>query len=131
MDDDGQPTCGKGLAANAALPAKLAELTAATADVLEQHMKALDARDPNARRELEAYTSLARAHRGIAGDLASVAQQMAGYRDLPMSPHDMTVMTDPHGQAAAFQRLISVERDLLEFLRTKVEQDEALLHQAG
>ena len=127
MDDDGQPTCGKGLAANAALPAKLAELTAATADVLEQHMKALDARDPNARRELEAYTSLARAHRGIAGDLASVAQQMAGYRDLPMGRHDMTVMTDPKGQTEAFQRFVAVERELLTLLQAKLEAEEKLL----
>ena len=37
-----EPTCGRGLAASAALPGKIAELSAALAEVLERHMKALD-----------------------------------------------------------------------------------------
>jgi hypothetical protein len=51
---DDQPTCGHGLAGNAVLPAKLAELMAAQADVLERHTLALDPSDLHARRELEA-----------------------------------------------------------------------------
>jgi hypothetical protein len=68
MAPDDQPTCGKGIAANAVLPAKLAELTAATAEVLERHTKALDLTDPAAREEREAYVALVRAHRAIAGE---------------------------------------------------------------
>src|SRR3954452_24306874 len=82
MERDDQPTCGKGLAANADLPAKLAGLLAARADVLEQHMKALDLTDPASRQERDAYDSLAGTHREIAAELDRMAQQMAGYRSL-------------------------------------------------
>jgi hypothetical protein len=126
-EDPGAATCGRGLAGNAALPARLGNLAAAMAEVLEQHTRALDLADPDGRLELLAYASLARAYRDVANDLVGLAQQMAGYRDMPMAPHDLAVMTDPNGQAAAFQRVIAVERDLLELLRTKVEQDEAMV----
>src|SRR5688572_28024287 len=117
MDDGDQLTCGKGVAANAVLPAKLAELTGALAEVLERHTKALDITDPAAREELDAYVALVRAHRAIAGELSKLAQQMVSYRDLPMGRHDMAVMTDPAGQAEAFQRYVAVERELLELVR--------------
>jgi hypothetical protein len=124
MTPDDQPTCGKGLAANAALPEQLAKVLSARAEVLERHTKALDLSDPNARRELDAYTSLARAHRGIAAELAELGRQMAGYRDLPMARHDMRVMADPEGQAAAFQQLVAAERELLGLLQSKLQQEE-------
>jgi hypothetical protein len=127
MERNDEPTCGKGLAANAALPAKLAELSAAMAEVLERHTRALDLTDPAAREEVDAYTVLVRAHRTISGELASLAQQMAGYRDLPMGRHDMAVMADPEGQAEAFQRLVAIERELLVLLNAKVKEAEALL----
>lgn len=125
--DDDRPTCGKGVAANAVLPAKLSELMAARAEVLERHTLALDLTDPASRQELDAYTSLARAHRAIANDLASLAQQMTGYRDLPMGGHDLTVMADPSGQAEAFGRFVRIERELAALLQTKLEEEQRLL----
>ena len=116
-----QTTCGEGLAANAALPAKLAELVAAQAEVLERHTRALDPTDAAAQKELDAYTKLERAHRDVAGDLADLAEEMASYRELPMGRHDMTVMSDPKGQMEAFRRFIAVERELLALLQTKLE----------
>jgi len=68
MEHDDQPTCGEGLAANAVLPAKLAELMAARAEVLKRHTRALDLTDAAAQKELDAYTSLERAHRDVASD---------------------------------------------------------------
>ena len=127
MDSDVQPTCGQGLAANAVLPAKLAHLMAARAEVLERHTKALDLTDPNAQRELDAYTTLARAHRGIATELTKLAQQMAGYRNLPMARHDVDVLADPEGQAEAFKRFVAIERELQALLRAKLEEEEELL----
>ena len=40
MSTPDQPTCGKGLAENSILPAKLSELIAAMVENLEAHMKA-------------------------------------------------------------------------------------------
>jgi hypothetical protein len=52
-----QQTCGKGLAENAVLPARLGAVTGALADVLEAHVKALDLDDENARAEHDASRS--------------------------------------------------------------------------
>ena len=127
VDNDDQPTCGKGLAANAALPAKLAELTAAQAEVLERHTRALDGGDPNTERELQAYTQLAVDYRGVSHQLANLAQRMLSYRELPMAPHNPDVMTDPEGQAEAFQRFVALERELLGLLESRVQAEQALV----
>jgi hypothetical protein len=122
-----QPTCGNGLAANALLPAKLAELLAARAEVLERHMQALNQADPTAQAELDAYANLARAHRSVASELTRLAQAMASCRDLPMARHDLAVMANPAGQLEAFRRFIAVEREVLTLLQANVEQEETLL----
>jgi hypothetical protein len=124
-------TCGEGLAANAALPARLAELMAAQAEVLERHTKALDPADANARKELDAYDKLERAHRSVASQLTRLAEEMASYHDLPPAPHDMRVMRDPKGQQEAFRRFVAVERELLALLRAKLEAEEQLLEGAA
>ena len=82
MDD--QPTCGKGLAEHATLPAKIGELAAAIAALLEFHKTTLDLTDENARKEHDAYSELAKAFRGTATQLHATAKQMTGYCDLPM-----------------------------------------------
>jgi hypothetical protein len=122
-----EATCGAGLAEHAALPAKLGELLAALAEILERHMTALDAEDPNGRRELEAYGRLATQHREIAARLRGVASEMSGYRALPVSPHDEAAMSDPKAQAA-FVRYVRVERNLIAFLQDRVQRDQALLN---
>ncbi|HEY8477221.1 MAG TPA: hypothetical protein VIN09_10195 [Chloroflexota bacterium] len=127
MDSEGQTTCGQGLAAHAVVPAKLAELMAALAEVLERHTKALDLTDPDADGELRAYTGLARDHRDIAARLAGLAQQMTSYRDLPMPRHDMVALTDPGGQMEAFQRYVAVEREFLALLQAKLKEEEQAL----
>jgi hypothetical protein len=130
-EHDDPSTCGEGLAANAALPAALAELMAAQAEVLERHTKALDPADANARKEFDAYAKLERAHRSVASQLTSLAEGMASYRDLPPAPHDMGVMSDPKGQQEAFRRFVVVERELLALLRAKLEAEEELLEGAA
>ena len=127
MEHDDQPTCGKGLAANAVLPAKLAELLSAQAEVLRRHARSLDLTDANAQVELDAYTRLEQAHRGVAAAPADLAEEMASYRDLPMGRHDMAVMTHPRGQMEAFRRFVAVERGLLTLLQAKLEAEEKLL----
>ena len=127
MEHDDQPTCGEGLAANAVLPAKLAELMAARAEVLKRHTRALELADAAAQKEFDAYISLERAHRDVASELADLAEEMASYRNLPMGRHDMTVMTDPKGQMEAFRRFVAVEQELLALLQATLEVEEKLL----
>jgi hypothetical protein len=125
-----QPTCGQGLAAHSALPAKLGELTAAVAEVLDTHTKALDLDDENARQEHAAYLKLAEEHRQTAAQLLATGEEMAGYRDLPVARHDPTVMTSPD-VADTFERLVRVEQELLALLQGRVEQDRAMLREMG
>jgi hypothetical protein len=123
---DEQPTCGKGLAEHAALPAKLGELAAAMAENLEIHQTALDLTDEKARKEHEAYVKLAAEFRGIASRLQTTAEQMAGYRDLPMGRHDEQVLAQPK-VLEAFARFVKIEEELLALLQRGIERDRKML----
>ena len=127
MASDRDQTCGKGLAAGAALPAKLGELVAARAEVLERHMKALNPAEPNGKRELDAYATLVRGHRDVAARLSALAHEMQSFRDLPMARHDMAVMNDPSWQMAAFRRFVEIERELVDYLTAGLNEQEEML----
>jgi hypothetical protein len=121
-----EPTCGKGLAEQSALPAKLGELIASLAENLEVHLTALDLTDENARKERTAYVSLAKKHRDIAAQLTVVAGEMAGYRDLPMGRHDEQAMLDPK-VFEIFETFTKLEQELLALLQEQVEQNQTML----
>jgi hypothetical protein len=124
MDD--QPTCGKGLAEHAALPATLGELMAALAENLEAHQKTLDLSDENSRKELDVYVALAKDHRSLAAQLRATAQRMAGYRDLPMGRHDERALADPR-LIKAFAKFVKTELAVLAELQRAVERDQQML----
>jgi hypothetical protein len=121
-----QPTCGQGLAARSPLPAKLAELTAAMAKVLETHTGALDLDDEDARTEHHAYQSLVTQHRSIAPQLQATGAEMAGYRDLPMGRHDMRVITSAEA-IEAFASFVKIEDELATLAAQMLEQDRQML----
>jgi hypothetical protein len=121
-----QPTCGQGLAQRSALPAKLGELTASLADNLEVHTKALDLGDESATQEHAVYLRLVQQHRAIAAQLEAVAEEMAGYHDLPMGKHDPEAMSSPR-VVTTFKSYAEVERELLGLLQEQVEQDQHIL----
>lgn len=123
-----QQTCGKGLADNAVLPARLAAVTNAQADVLEAHLKALDVDDEHARLEHDAYTKLVDEHRDAAARLRAVAERMAGYRDLPMGVHDDRAMTGPE-PVAAFEAFVAMKEELRALLQEQDRRDQQLLAQ--
>ncbi|HZN81950.1 MAG TPA: hypothetical protein VFC01_20010 [Mycobacterium sp.] len=119
-------TCGQGLSSRSPLPAKLGELLTALAQVLEAHMRALEPTDVNARKELDAYATLVTGHRDIADRLAAISEQMAGYRDLPMAPHNEASMSDTVAHKA-FERFIRREQALAALLQDQLAQDEQML----
>ena len=125
-----QATCGQGLVANAALPAKLGELAAALAAVLDAHTKALDLDDENARRERDVYLTLVEKQRGVAVQLQSVADQMTGARDLPTARHLPDVLASPE-LAAPFRRFVEAEEELLALLRERIDDDRSMLGEMG
>jgi formiminotetrahydrofolate cyclodeaminase len=126
MSASEQQTCGKGLAENSALPAKLGELISAMAENLEAHWKALDLTDQNSRSEYEAYEKLLKELRQIAAQLSVTASEMAEYRDLPMGRHDEKAMTHPRLREA-FENFVQHKRELWELLEQTEERDHKLL----
>ena len=126
MNASEQQTCGRGLAENSVLPAKLGELISAMAENLETHMKALDLTDQNSRAEDDAYEKLLKELRQISAQLSVTASEMAGYHDLPMGRHDQKAMTHPR-VAETFEKFVQSKRGLLEFLEQTAERDNQLL----
>ncbi len=126
MSTDATLTCGKGLAERSALPARLSALSAAMADVLEQHQQTLDLSDDNARAEHTAYQLLATDYRNITSQLRATADRMSGYRDLSMARHHARLMVAPETRRALVA-LVERERDVAALLKIWIEQDEAML----
>jgi hypothetical protein len=126
MSESEQQTCGKGLAENSVLPAKLGELISAMAGNLEMHMKALDLTDSKSRAEHEVYEKLLKDLRQIAAQLSVTASEMVGYGDLPMGRHDQKAMVHPR-VGEAFQKFVRYKRELLELLKQTEERDSKLL----
>lgn len=121
-------TCGEAIAEQSSLPAKLATLTQRLADNLEMHVRALDLRDAEARRENAAYHTLTTAHREIADRLRATSQDMASYRDLPVSRHDAAALSAPE-VSEAFGKFVTAEQDLLVLLQNRVAEDQAALRE--
>src|SRR5688572_14355893 len=117
---------GKGLAKNAALPAKLADVADAMAGLLEAHTRALDVTHEDCRKEYDAYRRIAEDWRGAAPKLHAIATQMAGYRDLAMGPHDEAALAAPPFRDA-FERLVAAERELADMLRGQLAEYGAML----
>lgn len=121
-----QQTCGKGLAENSVLPAKLGELISAMAGNLDAHRKALNLTDQYSWAEDQAYEKLLKELRQTAAQLSVTANEMAGYRDLQMGRHDEKAMTHPRVRAA-FEQLVQRKQELLELLKQTEERDNQLL----
>jgi hypothetical protein len=126
MKNEDSPSCGKGLAEHSLLPAKLGEITASVAEVLEAHTLALDLGDPNAKQEYAAYLELVKEHRRLAQELNGLAERMSKYRDLPIARHNEEVMLST-ASLAAFERFVKLERELSELLEHRLTEDQKML----
>jgi hypothetical protein len=123
-----QQSCGKAMAEQSTLPAKLAALTECVAGTLEMHMRALDLDDEHARKENAAYHTLTTAHREIADRLRATSDEMARDQDLPTAHHDTAALSAPE-VSEAFGKFVTAEQDLLVLLQSRVAQDQATLQE--
>jgi hypothetical protein len=119
-------TCGKGLAANAVLPAKLAALMAAMADLLDNHTRALSADDANSALERAAYERLVKDQRAIAASLVGLAAAMESYDGLPTAPHDESVLADQRSRDV-FGAFIDAEAATAALLQEQIKEYRAML----
>jgi hypothetical protein len=123
-----QPTCGKGLAENSVLPARLGAVIAVMADVLEAHVTALDVNDETVRPEYDAYTKLVDEQRDAAARLRAIAERMAGYRGLPIGPHDEAALAGRE-PLEAFQSFVGMKEELRDLLAEQINRDQQMLRQ--
>jgi uncharacterized protein YndB with AHSA1/START domain len=123
-----QPTCGKGLAANAVLPALFGQVLAATAENLDLHLLAIDTGNDAGRQERDAYLALVAEHRQLAAALEAAARHMASYRGLPPANHHDEVWADPRFRQA-FETLVEREQALLALLQQRAAGHQQMLTQ--
>jgi hypothetical protein len=121
-----QPTCGRGLAQSAGVPAALAAVSAGLAQNLEVHIRALDPGDPAAAQEQGVYERVARNLRDAAAGLHAAAAEMASAVDLPMGVHDMAAITTTD-VLDAFAGYVAAEDELRRLLEAQREDNEEML----
>jgi hypothetical protein len=121
-----QSTCGKGLAANAVLPARLGDVAAALGAILEAHIPSLDLADERSRKEREVYQRLAEDCRRTSVELEAIAQQMAESHDLPMGRHVQAAIGSP-GVLHSFRSFVQSEKELLALLQGRLDEDQQML----
>jgi hypothetical protein len=127
MQDEQPASCGEGLAANAVVPEKLGAFIGAMAELLQNHTRALDRGDANARLELHAYEDLVEQQRAVTSSLGALAAAMKGYRDLPAAPHDERLLADQKS-IEVFSAFIDAEEELLGQLRKSVASHREMLN---
>lgn len=128
MDEQEAWTCGKGLAASAVLPERVATVMATMAEVLNVHMEALDLEDDASRQEYDAYRRVSQQLTQVASQLDATAREMASSRDLPMGRHDMEAMTRPR-VGERFAAFVGSKQELLALLREMDESDQQMLEE--
>lgn len=119
-------TCGKGLAANAALPRTIGTVLAGLAEVLDNHMQALVTTSPESRPEYDAYEKLVGEYRALASQLAATAAVMEDCREVPDGVHDEAAMAEPSAREV-FENLVRAEEDLLGLLQQSAAEHRAML----
>jgi hypothetical protein len=120
------PTCGQGIARNAAFPAALAEVLGSLAENLELHLTAIDPNSPVSKPEHAAYVELTGRQREIERGLRELAERMRCCHDLPMAEHDEAAFASPRFREA-FEAFVQRQRELVDYLQLRLAEDQAML----
>jgi hypothetical protein len=126
MGGEQQQTCGRGLAAQAELPANLAALFIAMAENLDAHLPTLVMDDPHAQGERHVYVKLGGEMRRMAASLQGLARHLSEQATLPAAKHDMDKMLSAD-ILGAFERYVGTERSVAQLLAARVQRDAAML----
>jgi hypothetical protein len=130
MADEQPSTCGEGLALNAVVPEKIAALLGAMAELLQNHTRSLDVGNADARREHDVYRHLVHDQRAITSSLSALAAAMRDCRDLPVAPHDESVLADQRS-IDVFRAFVDAEEAVLVQLQENVRSHRAMLSAMG
>jgi catechol 2,3-dioxygenase-like lactoylglutathione lyase family enzyme len=119
-------TCGTGLAEHSEIPALFGKLIASLADNLDAHMPTVDTSTAAGRAERAAYDSLVTGFRKLVERTVALSAEMAGYRDLPMAPHNDEAFGTPQ-IASAFREYVALEEQVSLRLAHRHTRDQQLL----
>jgi hypothetical protein len=128
MAEDEQQTCGKGVAANAILPERMAALLEAMAVIYDNHIRSLSVDDPAGKQEIEAYERLMRDYRASANQVSALAGTMRSYRDLLAANHDMAVLMDAKS-VDAMEALVAAQEELATLVGARAAEFRAMLEE--
>lgn len=121
-----EATCGTGMASNAILPTRMAEVMAALADVVTRHTESLDSDEVAGAAESEAWLAIATEHRQLARQLSAAADHMESQQDLPVANHDMSVLTSENAMSA-LEHYVAAQERLSELLRQQLSEFRTML----
>ena len=130
MPDEQPATCGEGSAVNAVVPERIAALLSTMANVLQNHTRALNVDNANARRERDTYERLVSDQRAIASSLSALVAAMRASRELPPAPHDEHVLADQRS-IDVFGEFIAAEEEMLVLLQEGVSSHRTMLSAMG
>jgi len=124
--EEEEPTCGRGLAQAAPVPAGLAAVAAGLAQNLEVHVRSLPLGDSAAAQERAVYERISRDLRSATESLKAAAAEMASAVDLPMADHDMAAFTS-RDVLDAFESSVAAEDKLRRLLDGRRVDNEQML----
>ena len=120
------PTCGQALAQMSAAPSKVAEITAAVADMFAAHAALMDqGKDEASLAEAKGLRAIATLHRQMSSDATKTAAAMKAAESWPAAPHDMAKFSTDPRLTAATKRAVTAQKELIVLLQKMVADMEA------
>ena len=120
------PTCGQALSQMSAAPAKVAEITAAVAEMFSAHAALMDqAKDEASLAEAKGLRAIAALHRQMSNLASKTAAAMKAAESWPAAPHDMAKFSADPKLTAASKKALAAQKDLIVLLQKMVADMEA------
>jgi hypothetical protein len=121
------PSCGQMTASKAVLPAKMAELTTAVADMYDAHaaFMATD-KSKEAMAEVEGLKKLALQHRELAAMFTKTSESMKGAAAWPVVAHDHTKMMADKKLMESMGKMLTTHKEMAALMQKEIAEMEAM-----
>lgn len=120
------PTCGQALGQMSAAPSKVAEITAAVADMFAAHASLMEqAKDPASMAEAKGLRAIAALHRQLSSDASKTAAAMKAAESWPAAPHDMAKLSTDPQLTAATKKVAALQKEFIVLLQKMAADMEA------
>ena len=122
----GPATCGQTLGQMSAAPSKVAEITAAVAEMFEAHAALMDqGKDEASLAEARGLRAIAALHKQMSSDASKTAAAMKASESWAAAPHDMAKFSSDPRLNAATKKVVAAQKELIALLQKMVADMEA------